>query len=246
VKAVIAAAIVAALITAASATAALVVTGKNIKNGTIELADLSTKAKRALKGQRGRSGRSGVRGLPGPQGAQGAAGVAGSRGDKGDKGEKGDRGDKGDKGEPGFANLEADGPYPGATSLQDLAGGWQENGANSTELWTTAGNGVGNPAKPGMNGSWVMCPQGKVALGGGFGDDDLAVDTERTKNIVTSSPVQIIVGGTPASPTFEIGYEPIPGDTAGSFEPNGWLVEGFIGSTGGVVVRPWVTCAEAS
>jgi hypothetical protein len=55
-----------ALITAGSATAAFVVTSKNIKNGTIQLVDISPRAKKALRGQRG---------LRGPQGRQGIQAV---------------------------------------------------------------------------------------------------------------------------------------------------------------------------
>jgi hypothetical protein len=97
-EAVIAAVIAAVLITATGATAALVVTGANIKNGTIQLADLSAKAKKALKGQRGRRG---PQGNAGPQGPAGAAGVKGDRGALGATGPKGDKGDKGDEGDPG-------------------------------------------------------------------------------------------------------------------------------------------------
>jgi hypothetical protein len=51
------AAAVAAVVAAASSTAAtIVVTSKNIKNGTIQLADMSPKAKKALRGQRGPRG----------------------------------------------------------------------------------------------------------------------------------------------------------------------------------------------
>jgi hypothetical protein len=45
-----------ALVTASSSTAAFVVTSKNIKNGTIQLVDISPKAKKALRGQRGPRG----------------------------------------------------------------------------------------------------------------------------------------------------------------------------------------------
>jgi hypothetical protein len=45
-----------ALVTVGSATAAFVVTSKNIKNGTIQLVDISPKAKEALRGQRGPQG----------------------------------------------------------------------------------------------------------------------------------------------------------------------------------------------
>jgi hypothetical protein len=63
------AAVVAAVVAAASGTAAtIVVTSKNIKNGTIQTVDLSAKAKRALKGNRG------PRGSRGPEGPQGQPG----------------------------------------------------------------------------------------------------------------------------------------------------------------------------
>jgi hypothetical protein len=62
------AAIVATLVSATSATAAFIVTSKNIKNGTIQLVDISGKAKRALKGQRGPAGPEGLTGPAGPAG----------------------------------------------------------------------------------------------------------------------------------------------------------------------------------
>jgi hypothetical protein len=75
------AAVVAAVVAAASGTAAtIVVTSKNIKNGTIQDVDISAKAKRALKGQRGSAGPQGAQGpqgASGPQGAQGPQGNAG-------------------------------------------------------------------------------------------------------------------------------------------------------------------------
>jgi hypothetical protein len=86
------AAIVAAVVAAASGTAAtIVVTSKNIKNGTIQTVDISAKAKRALKGQRGLRGPQGVPGQsiigadgdtgpPGPQGPAGAVGPPGGLG----------------------------------------------------------------------------------------------------------------------------------------------------------------------
>jgi hypothetical protein len=71
-------AVAVALICAATASAGVfIVTSKNIKNGTIQTADISAKAKRALKGNRG------------PRGVQGAFGLQGPKGDKGDKGDIG-------------------------------------------------------------------------------------------------------------------------------------------------------------
>jgi hypothetical protein len=57
--------------TATAGTAAVLITGKQIKNGSIGLADLSSPAKRALKGQRGPRGYTGVQGIQGAPGANG-------------------------------------------------------------------------------------------------------------------------------------------------------------------------------
>ena len=65
--------------TAVAGTAKLI-TGSQIANGTIKLADIHPNAKAALKGERGAQGATGAQGPAGPQGATGA---------KGDKGEKG-------------------------------------------------------------------------------------------------------------------------------------------------------------
>jgi hypothetical protein len=72
------AAVVAAVVAAASSTAAtIVVTSKNIKNGTIKTIDISAGAKRALKGARGPRGFPGARGSQGAQGPQGPQGLQG-------------------------------------------------------------------------------------------------------------------------------------------------------------------------
>lgn len=75
------AAVVAAVVAAASGTAAtLVVTSKNIKNGTIQTVDISAKAKRALRGNRGPRGLQGPAGVPGSQGPTGPTGPQGPPG----------------------------------------------------------------------------------------------------------------------------------------------------------------------
>ena len=68
--------------TAVAGTAKLI-TGSQIANGTIKLADLHPGAKAALKGERG------AQGPAGSQGAQGSVGPQGATGAKGDKGDKG-------------------------------------------------------------------------------------------------------------------------------------------------------------
>jgi hypothetical protein len=52
-----------ALVTAGGSAAAFVVTSKNIKNGTIQLVDISPRAKKALRGQRGFQGPQGPPGI---------------------------------------------------------------------------------------------------------------------------------------------------------------------------------------
>jgi hypothetical protein len=77
-KTAIIAAVVSAVVAAASGTAAtIVVTSKNIKNGTIQTVDLSAQAKRALKGNRGPRGLTGATGATGATGPQGVGGPPG-------------------------------------------------------------------------------------------------------------------------------------------------------------------------
>src|SRR4029450_6959081 len=69
VKSALIAAVVAAVIASTTATAAtIVVTSKNIKNGTIQLVDISARAKADLRGSRGPGGFGGGRGPQGPAG----------------------------------------------------------------------------------------------------------------------------------------------------------------------------------
>ncbi|MPY77995.1 MAG: hypothetical protein GEV04_05760 [Actinophytocola sp.] len=120
----------------------------------------------------------------------------------------------------GIKNLESDGPYPGATQLQE--------GDNSTSMWT---------ADDTFQKSWVQCAEGKTAIGGGFSRADEGPAAYKGLQIVTSQPVQIENG----DPTT---YNPIEDDPDGSFVPNGWLVEGFNNGSTDLIVRPHVICTE--
>jgi hypothetical protein len=93
--------------------------------------------------------------------------------------------------------------------------------------------------------SWVRCADGKVAIGGGFSRADEAVSSLKGLQIVSSNPAQITADGEIVSLTGGAGFTPIAGDAAGSFVPNGWVVEGFNNNATGVdlIVRPWVVCA---
>src|SRR4051795_9064957 len=71
-----------------SAVAASLITGKQIKDGTIQTRDLSKRAVKALKSSA----------APGPRGADGPAGPAGPAGPKGDAGAPGQAGAPGKAG----------------------------------------------------------------------------------------------------------------------------------------------------
>jgi Collagen triple helix repeat (20 copies) len=96
------------------------ITGTQIANGTIKLADIHSSAKTALKGQRGATG---AQGPVGAQGAQGPAGLPGATGAKGDTGATGAPGKDGKDGLSGLVTRHYDyikdvtSPgYPGAGS----------------------------------------------------------------------------------------------------------------------------------
>ena len=75
-----AAAIGSALVSAGGATAAGLITSAQIKNGTIQTADMSAKARAALRGATGSTGATGQTGARGPAGLQGVAGTNGTNG----------------------------------------------------------------------------------------------------------------------------------------------------------------------
>jgi hypothetical protein len=137
-----------------------------------------------------------------------------------------------------IVGLQADGPYPGRTDTENLlqnlhegtehsSGGPLSEGAQSVGKW-----------QPGTakQQSWAMCPTGAVVLSGGFGQND---GDDSKLRVVTSAPVQIVKD----NDGFHLAYKPIPGDLAGSFVPNGWLVEGYNEGTEAVEMRPQMVCA---
>lgn len=80
---------------------AKMITSKDIKDGTIQVKDLTDGAANKLAGADGKDGAAGADGAKGATGAAGAAGAAGAKGDTGAAGAKGDTGPAGAKGDTG-------------------------------------------------------------------------------------------------------------------------------------------------
>src|SRR5262245_46505195 len=87
------------------------ITGVQVKNGSIGVADISKKAKSSLKGQRG------------PAGPQGQAGAQGTKGDAGAAGQQGPQGPQGPQGKAAFGSF-------GPVHLMD-----REDRACGDEVW---------------------------------------------------------------------------------------------------------------
>lgn len=216
------AALVSLLVGAGGAVAAphvsKLITGHDIKNGSVGWVDLSKGAKHHIaqisqndnqnllkflasqgyttKGASGTDGKDGANGAQGPKGAQGIQGVAGPIGPQGIAGPQG---------APGLANLTVDGPY--------------------TSTWVGDGGAT-------LQSAVVKCDAGKAVVGGGFsgqgGADDLGTAVDKDIQVVASVP-------------YTDDYQPING--RGSFVANEWIVKGFNTGSTDQIVRPWVVCA---
>jgi hypothetical protein len=98
--------------TSGSGVAASLITSKQIKDGTIQVRDLSNGARVSLKGQ---AGAHGEQGNAGPKGETGSPGPKGDTGPKGDEGDPGSQGDPGPQGDPGAPGLQGEQGPPGAS-----------------------------------------------------------------------------------------------------------------------------------
>ncbi|MEY2513927.1 MAG: hypothetical protein QOJ89_1285 [bacterium] len=127
---------------AVSAGAAKLITSADIKNGTIQLVDISTKARTSLAGATGATGSAGAKGAtgaPGGAGAKGDTGATGATGATGTTGAAGATGPQGPQGAGGAAGSAGSNGTPGAAGVSGpaiLAGTVGADGG-----WTSPGGG---------------------------------------------------------------------------------------------------------
>ena len=134
-------------------------TGGNIKNHSLSLADLSGGAKSQLHGATGATGAAGPEGVQGPQGLlgpQGNTGAAGAIGPQGVQGLQGLLGPQGDQGVQGLQGV------PGPQGDAGAAGAPGTNGMNGTN-GADGAQGVAGP-------QGVQGPQGLQGPAGPKGD----------------------------------------------------------------------------
>jgi len=123
------------------------VTGRDVKDGSLEARDLSASARRALRGARG------ARGPIGPAGAAGLPGAAGQPGPAGPQGPAGERGPQGEPGAAGPAIVLRD-PWIFTPPRTCAAGTGLDDGATYVFPWRTL-----SVARAGATaGAFAQCP----------------------------------------------------------------------------------------
>jgi len=121
----IACAVVALLVGGGTATAAQLITGKDVKNGSLTGADLedgSVGFKELTRSARNRAEKPGPQGLKGDTGAKGDTGPAGPAGQQGPKGDTGSKGEAGANGETGPAGPQGENGAAGAQGVPGAQG----------------------------------------------------------------------------------------------------------------------------
>jgi hypothetical protein len=174
-----------------TAAAVSMVTGKQIKDGTVrgrdvgngsltgaDVADRSLTAadfRGSVQGPAGPQGAAGPEGAAGPQGPVGPHGAAGPKGDPGPQGPAGPAGAKGDKGATGDT-----GPQ-GPQGPQGVPGPPGPGGATSVAYAQSGPKLIAGSSR----GTWyITCPQGFHATGGGANHVDT---TKRGYGRITES-----------------------------------------------------------
>jgi Collagen triple helix repeat (20 copies) len=153
-------------LTGSAFAAQTLITGADIKDGSVTRADLSRRTVRSLKGKRGKTGPAGRDGFAGPQGPQGSTGPEGPRGPvgpagpQGQKGTTGDTGAKGDQCDQGDQGDTGDTGAPGQFLVWDTVAGPQDAG---TALATSSPGPDGSEGTEVSNGgTYLMAGRYKV------------------------------------------------------------------------------------
>lgn len=154
------------LASTATATAGSLITGKDIRNGSIAERDLNAKVRTKLHnsgkpGPQGNAGERGLTGQTGIQGPQGIPGTAAAKGDPGQDGAQGPQGLKGDKGDPGTPGEDGQNGASGAPGADG------QDGVSGMEFESTTNN------YDGVTDGQVVeviagCDTGKFAVSGGW------------------------------------------------------------------------------
>lgn len=161
--AVVAAAVI-ALMGVVTAGAADLITGKDIKDRSLQAKDLSKKAKKKLRGKRGKRGRVGAPGVIGPIGPQGAQGPQGEPGTPGTDGAPGATGPAGTSMLTGVALPTSLNPGSDAYA-PPMGGNTAPAGTPEANVQTVSPQGAAltardltasSTAAPGGTGSWTV------------------------------------------------------------------------------------------
>lgn len=148
-----------ALTGTAVATTSVLITGKQIKNGSITGLDIKNKSvtARDIKGQL-----RGVRGL---------SGTPGAKGDKGDRGDKGDAGAKGDPGITGYQIINVSSAADSNSSKNAQAfcpAGMKVIGGGAVVFPSSAPVAITTSVVNGIGSDWFASAQETTAFGGAW------------------------------------------------------------------------------
>ena len=133
-----------ALVASAGAIGAQLITGADVKNGSLTLKDFRKSERLKLRGPRGAAGPPGAQGSQGLQGPIGATGPTGAQGETGDEGSPGPTGESGPQGPTGPTG------QTGATGSQGVTG---PQGPTGTTGPTGATGATGPSGPSGVKGS---------------------------------------------------------------------------------------------
>ena len=239
---------------------------RDIKNGAIGRADIADAAEAALRGARGSRGADGPAGPAGPAGAQGAAGPQGPQGATGAQGPQGPQGPKGDTGSGVnvTGSVAVVGDLPAGAALGDayIVTGTGHLHVWDGAAWVDAGP-VRGPEGPqgATGGAGPAGPQGPAGPAGPAGadgaDGGLAGYQVVTGAAVTVTPFDFDVSATAMCPAGKVavGGGASVADSASQIDiaqsypaagGAGWSVTVHNYEEGDNTVTPYAICASSA